>query len=132
MFYFNNVFDEDGTKPRIADTPLPATRAEVIDAQRTDGFCQIVLARKSETKYSKFFEDDGGILRRKNPHHRECSQIVVPASLRPRILSLAHYHKLACDKGSIGLTWLWISNLQLETVMLVPRTEFACASEPIL
>ena len=36
------------------------------------------------------------------------------------------------DKGSNGLTWLRISNLQLETVMLVLRTEFACASEPIL
>ena len=47
MFDFNNVFDEDGTQPRIADTPLPVTRAEVIDAQRTDDFCQTVLARQS-------------------------------------------------------------------------------------
>ena len=99
VFDFNNVFDEDGTQPRIADTPLPVTRAEVIDAQRTDDFCQTVLARQSETKDSKFFEDEGGILRRKNPHHPEYPQIVVPASLRPRILSLAHYHKLAGHPG---------------------------------
>ena len=99
VFDFNNVFDEDGTQPRIADTPLPVTRAEVIDAQRTDDFCQTVLARQSETKDSKFFEDEGGILRRKNPHYPEYPQIVVPASLRPRILSLAHYHKLAGHPG---------------------------------
>ena len=79
--------------------PLPVTRAEVIEAQTTDDFCQTVLARQSETKDSKFFEDEGGILRRKNPHHPEYPQIVVPASLKPRILSLAHYHKLAGHPG---------------------------------
>ena len=32
-------------------------------------------------------------------HHPEYPQIVVRASLRPRILSLAHYHKLAGHLG---------------------------------
>ena len=35
---------------------LAVTRAEVIDAQRTDDFCQTALARQSEIKDSKFLK----------------------------------------------------------------------------
>ena len=99
VFDLANVFDDDGTQPRVADTPLPITRAEVLEAQKSDDFCQTVLSRQSARKDSKFFEDGGGLLRRKNPHHPDYPQIVLPASLRPRLLSLAHYHKLSGHPG---------------------------------
>ena len=99
VFDLANVFDDDGTQPRVADTPLPITRAEVLEAQKSDDFCQTVLSRQSARKDSKFFEDGGGLLRRKNPHHPDYPQIVLPASLRPRLLSLALYHKLSGHPG---------------------------------
>ena len=99
VFDLASVFNEGTSSVQVADAPLPVTRAEVLEEQQADDFCQTVLTRQSEVKDSKFFEDGMGLLRRKNPHHHDFPQIVVPATLRARILSLAHNHKLAGHPG---------------------------------
>lgn len=99
IFDFAAVYEDDGTEVRPADVPLPITRSELLESQRFDDFCQTVLAIQSETKDSRFFEDENGVLRRTNPHDEESPQVVVPSTLRSRLLSIAHNSKLAGHSG---------------------------------
>ena len=93
------AYRDDGRNVRIADVPLTITRDEVLDAQRYDDFCQTILARQNHHRDSAFFEDDYGILRRRHPTINGLEQIVLPETLRPRILDLAHYSKFAGHPG---------------------------------
>ena len=83
------MFDDDGTQPRVADTPLPITRAEVLEAQKSNDFCQTVLSRQSARNDSKFFENGGGLLRRKNPHHPDYTKNCVTSKSETNIAILS-------------------------------------------
>ena len=91
--------EDDSARVPPADIQLPITRDELIEAQREDAFCQTILTRQSETQDAAFFEGHDGLLRRRNPHDEERTQIVVPASLRPWLLELTHHHVLAGHPG---------------------------------
>ena len=87
------AYTDDGRDVRIADAPVKRTRNEILDAQRHDDFCQTVLIRQSRKMDSAFYEDEYGLLR--HPAINDIDQIVLPKTLRPRVLDLAHYSKLA-------------------------------------
>ena len=75
--------------------PPKLTIPEILESQRTDAFCQTVLSTQALKLDTKFYEDDDGVIRRQHPRQSDVKQIVMPESLRPRILKLAHYSKLA-------------------------------------
>ena len=58
-----------------------------------------MLTRQSRKTDSAFYEDEYGLLRRRHPTINEVDQIVLPETLRPRVLDLAHYSKLAGHPG---------------------------------
>ena len=99
IFDLANAYEDDGKPVQYADVPMPVSRSELLEAQRTDDFCQTVMTRQHMLKDSRFFEDRYGVLRRVDPHDEDDSQVVVPKALRARILSLAHYPKLAGHPG---------------------------------
>ena len=72
---------------------------EILNAQRHHDFCQTVLTRQSRKMDSAFYEDEYGLLRRRHPTINEIDQIVLPETLRPRVLDLAHHSKLAGHPG---------------------------------
>ena len=78
-----------------ADVPTKITIEEILEAQKTDSFCQTVLERQSIRIDSAFFEGPDGLLRRHHPREAVVEQIVLPDTLRPRVLQLAHHAKLA-------------------------------------
>ena len=101
-----DVFDTgiaDGTYEPVdvtpANVPTKITIEEILEAQKTDAFCQTVLARQSKRYDSAFFEGADGLLRRRHPREPDIEQVVLPDSLRPRVLQLAHHAKLAGHPG---------------------------------
>ena len=89
--------------PQVAppqdDLPAPLTMEEIAEEQRVDDFCQTVLARQSESKDSAFFEDHHGVLKRRNPSKPDIEQVVVPRTLRGRLLRLCHNPAIAGHQG---------------------------------
>ena len=85
--------------PTIADVPVRLTKDELLEAQSTDDFCQTVLSRQSRNLDTHFFEGKDGLLRRQHQTDPEIFQIVLPDTLRPRVLDLAHHTILACHPG---------------------------------
>ena len=65
----------------IADVPTKLTIPEILEAQRTDAFCQTVLSRQAVKLDTLFHEDDDGVLRRQHPRQSDVKQIVLPESL---------------------------------------------------
>ncbi len=87
------------------------TREEFVREQTRDSDCRNL----AETKPANIDFDESGLLVRIAPLD-STRQIVVPESLRPRILRLEHYSKLAghpggtrlhlrCGSGTTGPTW---------------------------
>ena len=76
---------------------IPVSREEIAIAQLIDPFCANIRTRLNGGEKLPFEEDDTGILSRlvtRNP------QVVVPKTLRNRILHMAHHAKLAgCPGG---------------------------------
>ena len=101
IFDLPMAYRDDGRNIRIADVPVNITRDEVLEAERFDDFCQTILARQNRHRDSASFEDDYGVLRRRHPTIHGLEQIVLPETLRPRILDLAHYSKFAGHSGQI-------------------------------
>ena len=99
IFDFALAYTDDGRDVRIADVPVKLTRNEILDAQRHDDFCQTVRTRQSRKTDSAFYEDEYGLLRRRHPTINDINQILLPETLRPRVLDLAHYTKLAGHPG---------------------------------
>ena len=91
-----------GGKFRLVDFPL-STIEEILEAQKTDSFCQTVLARQSKRIDSAFFEGPDGLLRRRHPREPDIEQVVLPETLRPRVLQLAHHAKLAGHPGQMRM-----------------------------
>ena len=83
----------------IADVPTKLTIPEILESQRTDAFCQTVLSIQALKLDTLFYEDDDGLLRRQHPRQSDIKQIIMPESLRPRILKLAHYSRLVGHPG---------------------------------
>ena len=76
--------------PDVEALPKPLTIAELVDAQRTDDFCQTII--RSIDGRSRFYEDSTtGLLKRRHPSTEDLVQIVVPKTLRSRLLHLAHH-----------------------------------------
>jgi len=113
LFDVINVYQDDGTRTRVADVQLPLTRDELLDAQRHDDFCQTVLARQSPKIDSAFFEGHDGLLRRRVPNEGDAVQIVAPQTLRPRILHMLHNNVLSGHPGqtrmyyAVRRTYYW-------------------------
>ena len=84
---------------RALDIPSKISRDELCAAQRTDTFCNDVLARQSTKHDSLFFEDNDGLLKRRTRGPDPYIQVVVPLSLRTRILHLAHDPAIAGHPG---------------------------------
>ena len=82
-----------------ADVPTNITVEEILEAQKKDSFCQTVLARQSKRIKSAFFEGSDGLLRRHHPREAGVEPIVLPDTLRPRVLYLAHHARLAGHPG---------------------------------
>ena len=78
---------------------MPITIPELLESQRADELCQIVISLQSRKHDSLFREGDDGVLRRTHPRISDVEQIVLPANLRPRFLKLAHSSKLAGHPG---------------------------------
>ena len=76
--------------PDAEALPQPLTIDEIIDAQKNDDFCQTTI--RSIDDKSRFFEDaTTGLLKRRHPRDEGLVQVVVPKSLRSRLLHLAHH-----------------------------------------
>ena len=135
IFDLARAYRDDGRKVHIADVPVKITRDEVLDAQRYDDFCQTILARQDSHRDSAFFEDDYGILRRRHPAIHGLEQIVLPETLRPRILDLAHYSKFAGHPGQTSMyrhlrgTYYWPQ--MAADVYKTVRTCNACAKNRV-
>ena len=82
-----------------ADVPTKITIQEILEAQKTDSFCQTVLAMQSKGIGSAFFEGPDGLLRRRHPREPDTEPVVLPDTLRPRVLQLAFHAKLAGHPG---------------------------------
>ena len=88
---------------RNLDTlPQPITVEEIVQEQKLDSFCQTTLARMNRKRRSSFYEDEHGVLRRKCPYDGQV-QIVLPETLRPRVLHLTHHSLLAGHPGQTRL-----------------------------
>ena len=131
----------------IADVPTKLTIPQILllESQRTDAFCQTVLLRQALKLDKQFYEDDDGLLRLQHPRQSDIKQIVIPESLRPRILKYSGSRtiqdsrdilvKQECTSMSvahiIGLTWQPIYMRPCATVLLVQRTGSSYASARI-
>ena len=127
----------------IADVPTKLTIPEMLEAKNTDAFCQTVLSRQAVKLDTLFHEDDEGVLRRQHPRQPDVKQIVMPESLRPRILKLAHYSRLAGHPGQTRMcqhvrrTYYWphmaadIYMQRCPTVLHAHRTGSSYASTRI-
>ena len=72
---------------------------EILREQRNDTFCQKRLAELDQgLRYSPFHINEHGVLIRKSPLD-ETTQVVVPLSLRPRLLHLQHVPPSAGHPG---------------------------------
>ena len=89
--------------PQVAppqdDLPSPLKIEEIAEEQRVYEFCQTVLTRQSDSKDSAFFEDHHGVLNRRNPFDPDIEQVVVPRTLRARLLRLCHNPAIAGHPG---------------------------------
>ena len=135
IFDLAMAYRDDGRKVHIADVPVKITRDEVLGAQRYDDFGQTILARQDRHRDSSFFEGDYGILRRRHPTIHGLEQIVLPETLRPRILDLAHYSKFAGHPGQTRMyrhlrtTYYWPQ--MAADVYKTVRTCNACAKNRV-
>ena len=85
--------------PLQDDLPAPLTIEEIAEDQRVDEFCQTVLARLSESGDSAIFENHQGVLKQIHPFDPDIVQVVVPRTLRSRLLHLCHNAVIAGHLG---------------------------------
>ena len=78
-----------------AGVPTKITIEEILEAPKTDSFCQNVLARQSKRIDSAFFDGPDGLLRRRHPREPDIEQVLLPDTLHRRVLQQAHHAKLA-------------------------------------
>lgn len=76
----------------------PIDRDELENAQEANEFCRRVWAEKAAREESAR-KTAYGILVRKHPDDASITQLIVPESLRGRLLNLAHCSKLSGNQG---------------------------------
>lgn len=95
--------------------PLNLTFANLIEAQKGEDFYQTGFSRQDRSKDSDFFEDKQGLLQRMLPMDPFCMQIVLSEALRPRLVCLTHFAKLAGHPGWMYETlkniYLWYNGV---------------------
>lgn len=99
----NEVDSAEKPDDNAQDLPTPLTMEEILEEQKNDEFCQTVAATQVGRKDSCFFEDDIAVLRRQHPREPDLVQVVLPSTLRHRVLRLAHYHLLVGHPGQTRL-----------------------------
>ena len=72
-----------------AKVPTKITIEEILEAQKTDSFCQTVLASQSRRIGSAFFEGPDGLLRRRHPRESDIEQAVCKSFCRTRSACVA-------------------------------------------
>ena len=122
--------------------PSPITITEILEAQRTDDFCQTIRTKISSE--NSFIEGEDDVFRRIHPLEPQLRQIVLPESLRARVYHLAHHAVLAGHPGqtrtrlsrmacirmheTLRRTYYWPS--MASDIMLTVRTCPHCAKNP--
>lgn len=81
----------------------PLTLEDLIAAPLTKDFSTTDTLPQSDVNNDTFSEDMDGMLERKHPHDAGTVQIVVPESLRPRLLAMMRYVILAGHPGEIKM-----------------------------
>ncbi len=78
-----------GDPLRIEDIPTRISIGELLREQESDEFCRQIRRQMGESRDSTFQNDPDtrALLRKRFTTH----QIVVPLTLRPKILDMAHY-----------------------------------------
>ena len=78
------------------DMPAPVAYDDIVEARQTDAFC-VELAKRVARKTAKaFFQNESHGLCRRAPYG---DQLVVPESLRERILTLEHHATVSAHPG---------------------------------
>jgi len=78
------------------DMPAPVEYDDIVEAQQTDAFC-VELARRVAHKTAKaLFQNESHGLYRRAPYG---DQLVIPESLRERILTLEHHATVSAHPG---------------------------------
>ena len=90
-----------------ADVLTKITIEEILEAQKTDSFCQTVLARQSKRIDSAFFEGPDGLLRRHHSREAGVQQFVLSDTLRPRVLQLAGHPGQTRMYYHVRRTYYW-------------------------
>ena len=102
--------DEDLCDPlliqALSDNEPPAlsaiTHEDLVREQATDPLCISLRARAAETNSTPYYESASGLLVRISPRDKR-EQVVVPETLRSRILQISHHSKLAGHPGAIRM-----------------------------
>ena len=111
-----DIAHQDDSVPDPEDLPSPPTRAKILIEQRHDAFCQQVPSRQGHHDRA-FFEGADGLLRRRHPVHDNLIQVVLPESLRPRLLQLAHYAIVDGHPASTGcITTSGVRTINVATI----------------
>jgi len=78
------------------DTPEPVEFDDVVEAQQTDAFCVEMSTRVERGTAKAFFRDEHHALYRRAPYG---NQLVIPKSLRERVLTLKQHATVAAHPG---------------------------------
>jgi len=78
------------------DTPEPVEFDDVVEAQQTDDFCVEMSTRAERGTAKAFFRNEHHALYRRTPYG---NQLVIPKSLRERVLTLEHHATVAAYPG---------------------------------
>jgi len=78
------------------DTPEPVEFDAVVKAQQTDDYCLEMSTRMERGTATDFFRNEHDALYRQTPYG---NQLVIPKSLRERVLTLEHHATVAAHSG---------------------------------
>jgi len=78
------------------DKPEPVEFGDVVEAQQTDDFCVEMSTRVERGTTKAFFRNEHHALYRRTPYG---NQLVIPKSLRERVLTLEHNATVAAHPG---------------------------------
>ena len=94
---YTPAFPSNISSPEYEGLPSAISIDEIVAEQKVDSFCQTALANAG--KFTSFFEDEDGVLRRRLPFGRKLTPVVLPSTLRPRALRLMHHVPIAGHPG---------------------------------
>ena len=122
------------TETGMSDPDLLAaiTLEELVLAQESDAFCKVIRSRLNGGDDLPFAVDDRGFLSR---YVEAFPQIVIPQTLKPRVLYISHHAKLAAHRGGRKMyatlrRFLYWPSMAVD-VYVVPRNCVSCAKNRI-